>query len=458
MYLPCMKVILRAGMIVGSCALFVIALPFPSSAKTLCVNRKGSRGCYSTIQEAVNNASPYDVIEVGPGKYAEQVTIGISLSVIGANASSTVIDAAGLAHGIFVDGFDNPGLHDVTVAGFTIENALYEGVLAVSAADVVLRDNKMLNNDQVPNVVFTGDLTGCPNQPGSGSYEMDETGDCGGAIHLIGVASALVSGNFVSGNADGILISDETAESHDNAVVNNIFKDNPLECGIVLASHPNAGNSTAPFAEHFGVNNNTVAENISVRNGVKIGGAGVGMFSDGSGQGHVHGNVIIGNTLVGNGLGGVDIHTHVGPAFGLPADDMNNNQIIGNVIAKNLADTADTATPGPVGININSGDGGSPILGTVISQNIIRDEAVDVAINTPAVVNVHLNDLEGKKLGIADVCALDGASICTGKIDATENYWGCPSGPGDSGCSSTSGSDINFTPWLKQPVGGNGNH
>ena len=401
----------------------------------------------------------YDVIEVLPGKYAEQVTIAIPLSVIGANKNSTVIDATGLAHGVFVDGFDNPGLHDVTVGGFKIENALYEGLLAVNAADVVVRDNKILNNDQVPGVVFKpGVLTGCPNQPGSGSYEMDETGDCGGAIHLVGTSHALVSGNFVAGNADGILISDETAESHDNVVINNVFKDNPLECGIVLASHARSGNPTAPFAEHFGVNDNTVAENVSINNGVKVGGAGAGVFSDGSGQGHAHGNVIIGNTLIGNGLGGVDIHSHVGPAFGLPADDMNNNEIIGNVIAKNLADTGDTATPGPVGININSGDGGSPIQGTIISQNIIRNEAVDVAINTPAVVNVHLNGLEGGKLGMDDVCALDGASICTGSIDATENYWGCASGPGGSACSSTSGADINFTPWLKQPVGGDGNH
>ena len=48
--------------------------------------------------------------------------------------------------------------------------------------------------------------------------------------------------------------------------------------------------------------------------------------------------------------------------------------IIANFIARNLADQADTATPGPVGININSGVRGSPVYATVISQNIIRDE------------------------------------------------------------------------------------
>ena len=162
-------------------------------------------------------------------------------------------------------------------------------------------------------------------------------------------------------------------------------------------------------------------------------------------------NVIINNTLTNNGLGGVLALPHVGPAFGLPPDDMSGNKIIGNVISGNLADQFDTATPGPVGININSGDGGSPVLGTVISQNVISDEDFDIAINTPAEVDIHLNDLRGGKIGVADVCAFDGATICTGTIDATQNYWGCPHGPGGPGCTTASGSDIRSTPRLKKP-------
>jgi len=130
------------------------------------------------------------------------------------------------------------------------------------------------------------------------------------------------------------------------------------------------------------------------------------------------------------------------------ADNMNANMIIGNFIAGNLADTFDTATPGRVGININSGDGGSPVRGTVISHNVIRDEDVDIAVNTPAEVDIHLNDLLGGKIGVADVCALDASKVCTGSIDATENYWGCPAGPGGPGCTTASGSDIRFTPAL----------
>jgi hypothetical protein len=131
---------------------------------------------------------------------------------------------------------------------------------------------------------------------------------------------------------------------------------------------------------------------------------------------------------------------------------MSGNQIIDNDIEGNLADQADTATPGRVGININSGDGGSPVVGTVIARNMISDEDVDVAINTPAEVDVHLNDLLGRNIGVEDVCAFDKATACTGAIDATQNWWGCAGGPGNHECSSASGTDILFQPWLQNPV------
>jgi parallel beta helix pectate lyase-like protein len=443
---------LRPSVIVCSIVLFA-AFSQPAAAWTLCVNPNGSNGCYSTIQAAVNNASAGEVINVEAGTYKEEVVIGIPLSLLGSGAGQSVIDATNLAHGIFADGFDHPGLADVTIAGFTVKNALYEGILVVSASDVTVRNNHILNNDASPGLSFTGAPVACPGQPGSGIYENDETGDCGGALHLIGTSNSIISGNLITGNADGVLISDETAESHHNLLIHNIVKNNPLECGIVLASHPPTGSSGPFFAPHFGVDHNTVSDNISADNGVKIGGSGVGLFSDGNGPGRTSNNVIIRNKLTGNGLGGVALHTHVGPAFGAPADDMDGNMIIGNFIAGNLADQADTATPGSVGININSGGGGSPVMGTVISQNVIRDEDVDIAINTPAPVDIHLNDLLGGKIGVADVCAFDKATVCTGTVDATQNYWGCAAGPGGSQCTTASGSDVRFTPWLHKPIG-----
>jgi hypothetical protein len=89
---------------------------------------------------------------------------------------------------------------------------------------------------------------------------------------------------------------------------------------------------------------------------------------------------------------------------------------------------------------------------------VIRDEDEDIAVNSPAEIDVHLNDLLDGKVGVADVCALDHSTACTGNIDATENYWGCSAGPGGKECTAIKGSDIRFTPWLEHSVGDDDDH
>ena len=441
---------------IASVAILLTATTCIGHAATLCVAHGGHSHCYSTIGAAVTAASAGDVIHVGPGVYKEDVVIGKPLSLIGAGWDDSVIDASGLANGIFVDGVDNPGLADVTIAGFTVKKAQFEGVLVVSTSDAMIRDNKIVDNDVVPAVFGSGPA--CTGQP---AFETDESGDCGGGLHLIGVAHSIISGNTLTGNGDGILLSDETGISRDNLIIHNDASDNPPECGIVLASHPPVGSAPPAYATHFGVVHNTVAYNVSARNGVTVGGAGVGLFSDGEGQGLVAGNVILGNQLIGNGIPGVSLHSHVGPAFGLPPDNMDGNQIIGNFISGNGADTADTATPATAGININSGGGGSPVLGTIISGNIIVNEEIGIAANTPAEVEAHLNTIEGAKTGAANVCSVDNPTnptVCTGSLDVTENFWGCPAGPGTGGCTTVSGANIVFTPWLTTPLPDFGDH
>ena len=67
----------------------------PAGAATLCVNPGSVSGCFKTIGAAVAAASAGDTIQVAPGTYSEDVTIGKSLSLIGANSANTIIDARG---------------------------------------------------------------------------------------------------------------------------------------------------------------------------------------------------------------------------------------------------------------------------------------------------------------------------------------------------------------------------
>ena len=114
----------------------------------------------------------------------------------------------------------------------------------------------------------------------------------------------------------------------------------------------------------------------------------------------------------------------------------------------NGADTADTATPGPAGVNISGGDNGSGvplavITGTVIAGNVIRQETDGVVTKTNAVTAVHLNDFFNLQTGIDNV---NGGSV-TGQL----NWSGCEKGPGAPGCAAASGTGIIELPFLMNP-------
>jgi hypothetical protein len=253
-----------------------------------------------------------------------------------------------------------------------------------------------------------------------------------------------VVNNTSKQNSGGILLSDETGATHHNLIIGNSLRDNPFDCGITLASHSPAPLSPAPQQSPtpFGVFHNTIANNDSSRNGLQVpgAGAGVGIFAPGPGN-KAYANVVINNELKDNGLPGVALHNHAVAPMNTPAVNLNDNVIAGNHISGNGSDTDDAATPGPTGINVF---GLAPITGTIISENVIDDEAVDIATNTPAQVNVHLNDLLDGNLGVDNIGA--------GTVDARENWWGCAGGPGNEECSAVKGLGVFFTPWLTQPI------
>lgn len=398
-----------------------------AEAATLCVNRSGSSSCFTSIGDAVAAASPGDTIRVANGTYREDVIIDKSLTLMG-RGRKTIIDAARRSNGIYIDGIDNPGLSNVVVSGFKVENANFEGILVANASTVTIEHNLVMTNDK--------NQTAAPSCPGIPSFETGESFDCGEGLHLTGVDNSTVANNTVEENTGGILLSDDTGATHDNLIKGNMVMNNPFDCGITLASHPAAAltGSSSPL----GVFNNTITENDSMSNGLAVSGAGagVGIFDSVVGARN-SGNVVSHNRLANNGLPGVALHSHT------LGQNLNDNMIISNRIFGNGLDTSDAATTGPTGINIF---GVSPITGTVISNNNINMEALDVVVRTPADVEVHQNRLHGS--GATGV-----QNYGTGTVDATENWWGCAAGPGKFPCTNVNGpGTVLFTPWLtKQP-------
>ena len=298
---------------------------------------------YPTINAAVTAANPGDTVVVCPGTYTEDVVINKALTLTGENAT---IDAAGLDNGVQVV------TSHVTVEGFTITKAIGEGILVgidsmkdkefgfVASQGFVLSNVAILDNNVVnDNQGFSG--------PGGSTSTCAYPGDCGGGIHFNVVSHSTMSGNRVSGNADGVLLTDDYGPNFDNVIANNWVAYNANECGITFPSHnPNAVNVNSTTNQVTGRNptmggvyDNKVLNNVSVDNGTVVAtegpgvttgsGAGVGIFGSGPGTG-AYDNLIQGNYLAGNGLAGVTIHAH-GPG----GEDVNGNQILDNVIGTN---------------------------------------------------------------------------------------------------------------------------
>ena len=418
-------------------------------AGTSCVSPGGAGGCFSSIQAAVDAASPGDTINVQPGTYSEAVVIRKSLSLIGsgtADAPNTVIDASSKgAPGVNVDGLmggqnamGGTYLWNVTVSGFEVKKADTQGILVTNAANVTISQNHVYEN----NVGLTVGSNGpeCPALPLY--FAAGESFDCGEGIHLSGVSNSSVINNISENNAGGILLSDDTGQTHDNLVMGNMVRHNTPDCGITLASHNIPALYTPPPPGVFG---NTILGNTSMENGLGGGdGAGVGLFAAAPGA-MTYGNTVAHNTLTGNALPGVTMHGHA------PGQYLDNNQIVWNTISGNAADS-DAPTSGPTGIILWSAV--VPVNGTVILNNDISGEDIGIAVAAAGFTNIHQNSVVG---GMGVLNMVDTAA----SVNARTNWWGCKDGPGAGGCSTVS-ANVDYDPWLKkspaQVTGDHGNH
>jgi parallel beta-helix repeat protein len=99
---------------------------------------------YNTIQKAINAANPGDVIKVAHGTYHEHLIVNTSVSIVGENPSSTVIDGSSNGTAISVIA------SDVVINGFTIQNGkqenLFSAILIYNCNSVVINNTVLRNN------------------------------------------------------------------------------------------------------------------------------------------------------------------------------------------------------------------------------------------------------------------------------------------------------------------------
>jgi len=276
-----------------------------------------------TIDAAIGRAHAGDTVWVEDGTYHEQVVVTKPLTLTGDEAT---IDATGLSSG---SGMTMnaaavlvlPPASGSTIQRFTVTGALGEGIFVQGASQVLVRHNVVTRNDQ--GTPQTTQYFECQAQG-------EIPGDCGEGVHLMSATNSRVVDNTVSWNSGGVLVTDEFGPATRNEISGNRITDNQYDCGITLPSHnPNAlSTNGARRPRQGGVYGNEVERNVVLRNGLKGFGAGILVAAAGPGMA-AYDNLIVGNTVVGNGMSGVTIHSHA------PNQDVSGNRIVRNDIGRN---------------------------------------------------------------------------------------------------------------------------
>jgi parallel beta-helix repeat protein len=171
---------------------------------------------YETIQEAINAASPGDVIKVSPGTYHEDLTVNKSVSIVGEDPANTIIDGGGKL--IVVNIISS----NVVVSGFTIENGTGKvypyygygsGISIYGCNSVTIKNNILRNN------YYGLQLTGSNNSIISDNLIMNNL-YAGIYIHF-GSSKNVFFENTIEENFAGSWINSSSNTFYHNNFVNN---------------------------------------------------------------------------------------------------------------------------------------------------------------------------------------------------------------------------------------------
>jgi nitrous oxidase accessory protein len=216
-----------------------------STENTLYVGGSGV-GNYSAIQGAINHANSNDIIYVYARTYHETVYINKTITLIGEDKNTTIIDGSGGYDSVIMISLVN----NVTITNFTIQNGGY-GVMqfGVRTNNITISGNIIKNNK--------GDGIDFSNSYGN-TIEGNIIANNGSiGVHFWGNLSTnnIIIHNIIKNNSDGIRLE---VASH-NTVSENTITTNE-ENGIYVLSWESWGSS----------NNNTVSDNTIMNNTVGI--------------------------------------------------------------------------------------------------------------------------------------------------------------------------------------------
>ena len=176
---------------------------------------------FPTIQDAIDSSVPGTVILIAKGTYREHLSIVQSLSLIGEDRDTTIIDGANANNVISI------AANSVVIDSLTVTKSSPQTFDTGITMDRVR--GVSINNSKVTNI-----YTGLSFYSSSSNYISNSViGNNTSGIVLLYSNNNTLSNNIFSGNAQGISV----AYSSLNTVAGNTFSNNSV--GMVLASSSN---------------------------------------------------------------------------------------------------------------------------------------------------------------------------------------------------------------------------
>jgi hypothetical protein len=382
-----------------------------------------------TIQHAVDVDAAAgcsgDTVNVAAGTYPEQVTIGTVLNLVGAGAATTKIQVPPPPTAGNGDIVTIQAGATVELSGFTVTGPLSANCTAGAGNFIgginVLPGGTASIHDNIIADVRNEPLGGCQDPATNAGIAIGVGSSSGAAtativnntivryqkngIRVKGTGSmATITGNTVTGvgatpiiGQNGIFVtSGGSATVSGNTVTGN-------ECNV-----PNCGPDPITDVQAIGILAGTGT--IVTGNSVAANDIGIYNFAEGAAT-----TLISGNTVTGNRF--EDIVLDQGDAL---VDD-------------------NTIDPGNIGIVVVSFNGSTAnSTGTLTCNRISQATQAGIRLlvqagsTFTAVATATNNSITGNAVGFDN-------TITTGPpVDARQNWWGCPAGPGNLGCDSVS--------------------
>jgi len=171
---------------------------------------------YSSIQEAIDAASPGDIIFVLAGTYNEHIVINKSIKLIGADKTATIIDGGGTGKAITVLA------NNTLIDGFTIRNA-ERGIQIDGAGNITISNNIIVGNDVG---IY---LIGSP-LVNSSNFIVKNIIANNGYNAIYSSNNSILENSFIGGHIEFVMSGG-----------NRIHRNNFIDCEILedLITHPN---------------------------------------------------------------------------------------------------------------------------------------------------------------------------------------------------------------------------